>query len=217
MTFSRLHISVFLGLAVAVWWLVLLIQGTSVSWDHFRPFSIVVGFLMLLGIAFEKFLWRQHWLQGWFVKRPDLRGTWRVELKSDWINPKTGEGVPLNICYMGVQQTYSKLQMHLMTKESESWFIANRIRPSPSGNGYQVVGVYTNKPHMHLRGDRSEMHQGALIIYTHGPSARPETLTGEYWTDRKTTGSMSFTSRVPMVSTRFDDAKHLFPSDKASK
>ena len=214
MNFSRMHISVFLGLAIVVWCTVLLIQGTPVTEDHLKPFSFVVGFLVLFGIAFEKFFWHLSWLQGWFVKRPDLRGTWRVELKSDWIDPKSGKTVPLNICYMGVQQTLSRLQMHLMTKESESWFIAEGIRPSPSGNGYQVVGVYTNKPNIHLRGNRSEMHQGALVLETHGSSEQPETLSGEYWTDRKTSGSMNFTDHVSMLSTNFVDAEKLFSSDQ---
>ena len=50
-----------------------------------------------------------------------------VELQSDWINPATNLGVPLIVCYMGVAQTLSTLQMHLMTPESESWFIAERM------------------------------------------------------------------------------------------
>ena len=111
------------------------------------------------------------------------------------------------VCYMGVEQTLSTLQMHLMTPESESWLIADRIRPSPSGNGYQVAAVYTNKPKIHLRGDRSEMHQGALVLDTHGPNFRPDTLTGEYWTDRKTKGQMNLTTRVCQVFTRYEDAE----------
>ena len=182
--------------------------------DHAAPCGAVVGFLVVVGLALEHILWRQRWLHGWFIKRPDLRGTWRIELESDWINPETGEKAPLNICYMGVEQTLSNLQMHLMTKESESWFLADRIRPSPSEVGYQVVGVYTNKPHIHLRGDRSEMHLGALVLDTHGPPAKPETITGEYWTDRKTTGRMTFTNRVSDITTRFEDAEGLFPAEK---
>jgi hypothetical protein len=112
------------------------------------------------------------------------------------------------ICYMCVKQTLSKLQMHLMTPESESWFIADNIRPSPNGSGYQVIGVYTNEPNVHLRDERiSEIHQGALIIETHGPNLRPTTLTAKYWTDRKTTGTMDFTMRVNEVYTRFADAQ----------
>ena len=210
MTFSRFHITVFLGIAITIWGLVLLFQGTPVSIDHLAPFGTVVGFLAVLGLAFEYLLWRQPWLHGWFVKRPDLRGTWRVELQSNWIDPKTGKKKPMIKCYMGVKQTLSTLQMHLMTPESESFFIAEHIQPSPSGDGYQVGGVYTNWPNIHLRGDSSEIHQGALILYTHGPNNRPETLTGEYWTDRETTGQLDFTGRVSNVLTRYEDAEGAF-------
>jgi hypothetical protein len=215
--FSRLHITVFLALAVVGWALILLISKTPIDIRHLMPFGMVVSFLVLLGGAFEYALWRQAWLHGWFVKRPDLRGTWRVELRSDWIDPKTGKQAPLIVCYMGVEQRLSRLQMHLMTFESESWFIADRIMPSPSDKGYQVVGLYTNKPRIDLRRDRSKMHQGAVVLDTHGPPARPETLTGEYWTDRKTSGRMNFTGRSSEIVTRFEDAQRLFASKDASR
>lgn len=207
MRLERLHISVFLSLAALVWWIVLLAQGTAVSLDHARPFGAVVAFLVVMGVVLDRYLWRQPWLHGWFVKRPDLRGTWRVELRSSYVRPETGERVPPIVCYMGVEQTLSRLQMHLMTPESESWFIADRVRPSPNDNGYQVIGVYTNEPNVHLRDARiSEMHQGAIIIETHGRGVRPSALTAKYWTDRKTTGTMEFTSRVDEVHTRYPDA-----------
>ena len=205
---NRLHISTFLGLAALVWWLVL--GAPRVSWEYMQPFGTVVGVLVAFGAAFELVLWRWSWLHGWFVKRPDLRGTWRVELQSDWINPDTNLGVPVIICYMGVSQTLSTLQMHIMTPESESWFIAERISPSPSRVGYQVAGVYMNKPQTHLRGTRSEMHLGGVLLDTHGPAYRPSTLTGEYWTDRKTKGRMTFTARLPTVYSRFEDADRAF-------
>lgn len=210
MIIERLHISVFLGFAALVWWLALVAQGTQVSSAYLRPFGTVVSFLVVLGTAFEFLLWRWSWLHGWFVKRPDLRGTWRVELQSDWIDPATNAGVPSIICYVGVVQTLSTLQMHLMTPESESWLIAERITPSRSKVGYRVAGVYTNEPRMHLRGKRSEIHLGGLLLETHGPANRPNSLTGEYWSDRKTKGQMTFTERLPDVFTRFEDAKRAF-------
>jgi hypothetical protein len=119
---------------------------------------------------------------------------------------------------MGVKQTLSTLNMHLMTPESESWFIADNVRPSPNGNGFQVIGVYTNEPNIHLRDERiSEMHQGAIIIETHGPSLRPTTLTAKYWTDRKTTGTMDFTARVCEICTRFKDAENAFSNNGHAK
>lgn len=211
MRFERVHITVFVIIAALIWLIVLLCQGVSITWAHGQPFSIVVSSLVALGILLELLLWRQPWLHGWFVKRPDLRGTWRVELQSSYVRPETNDRVPVIVCYLGVKQTLSKLQMHLMTPESESWFIANHIRPSPNGSGYQVIGVYTNEPNVHLRDERiSEMHQGAIIIETHGPDRRPTTLTAKYWTDRKTSGTMDFTTRLKEVYTRFADAQREF-------
>ena len=211
MKLERIHITVFLAIAVCLWWGTLFLQNTSVTKEHVTPFSVVVSSLVVIRYVFDRFLWRLPILHDWFVKRPDLRGTWRVELQSSYINPKTGERVPTIVCYMGVEQTLSQIQMHLMTSESESWFIADHIRPSPSSNGYQVIGVYTNEPKIHLRDERiSEIHKGALIIDTHGSSVRPNTLKAQYWTDRKTNGTMDFTSRVSQVFTRFEDAKQHF-------
>lgn len=211
MKFERLHITAFLFIAATIWLAVLFLQGTPVSGAHGRPFGIVVSGLVGLGLLFEFVLWRQPWLHGWFVKRPDLRGTWRIELQSSYVRPETNNRVPLIVCYMGVKQTLSKLQMHLMTPESESWFIADHVRPSPNGNGFQVIGVYTNEPNVHLRHERiSEMHQGAIIVETHGPGLRPTTLTAKYWTDRRTTGTMEFTARIDQTYTRYVEAQRAF-------
>jgi hypothetical protein len=143
-----LHITVFVIFAALTWLVVLLCQGTPVTWAHSRPFSIVVSTLVTIGLLLEFVLWRLPWLHGWFVKRPDLRGTWRVELHSSYVRPETNERAPMIVCYMGVNQTLSRLKMHLMTPESESWFIADHVRPSPNGSGYQIIGVYTNEPNV---------------------------------------------------------------------
>ena len=54
------------------------------------------------------------------------------------------------------------------------------------------------------------MHFGGLILDTHGPPNRPKTLTGEYWTDRKTKGNMTLSVRTSRLFTRFEDAEHAF-------
>ena len=115
------------------------------------------------------------------------------------------------VCYMGVEQTLSTLQMHLMTPESESWLLASSIRPARSGKGFEVTGVYSNEPKLDLRTARiSEIHRGAITVNTHGDSRQPSQLTAEYWTDRGTNGTMDFTDRIAEVCTRFRDAHQLF-------
>jgi len=167
--------------------------------------------LVVVALFLEHFFWRQDWLQKWFVSMPDLRGTWKVVIQSDWINPESGEIAPPIYCFMGVKQTMSTLQMHLMTSESESWFVAYSIKQSNSGHGYQVAAVYTNKPDINLRNDRSSMHLGALVLDTHGESeVLPLSIEGEYWTDRKTTGRIMLTDRRTKIFTRFIDAQDYF-------
>lgn len=139
---------------------------------------------------------------------PDLRGTWIVEIQSDWINPETGNTIPPIKCFMGVKQSMSSLQMHLMTPESESWFVAYSINCAQSGHGYQIAAVYTNKPSVNLRNDRSSMHLGSLVLETHGENeVNPESMAGEYWTDRKTTGRIVLSDKSKKLFTRFYDAQ----------
>ena len=121
---TRLQISVVLGVCVLAWAVTLWVRGTPMSRDHLWPFAIVVSVLSLLSVAFEHILWRRSWLHTRFVERPDLRGTWQVELESDWDeNGEEGQGTTIRR-FMAIEQSFSKLQMRLMTSESESWFIA---------------------------------------------------------------------------------------------
>lgn len=211
MKFSRLQISVILAITALAWFIVLLVQGTQISWDHLAPFSTVVGVLVVLSLVVEHYLWRQSWVQKWFVSMPDLRGTWKVVMQSDWVNPESGKTAPPLECFMGVKQSMSSLQMHLMTPESESWFIAYSIKQAQSGHGYHIASVYTNKPSINLRNDRSSMHLGALVLETHGENEIvPKSIAGEYWTDRKTTGTIILSDKNKKLFTRFDDAQKYF-------
>ena len=214
MNIERIHIAFFVIVAALLWWGTLFIQGTPVTWEHGRPFTVVVGCLVLSWIIFDRWLWCWRWFHGWFVKRPDLRGTWRIELRSNHIKPETGERMPVLTCFMGVEQTLTELKIHLMTPESESWSIAGHIIPSSRGISYQAVCVYRNEPDMHLRDQSvSAIHYGTLVVDTHGSGARPENFTGEYWTDRRTNGTLRSTHRANQVFTRFEDAeKHCWNS-----
>ena len=136
----RIHITALLVVAMAAWVVVLWINGTPLSWQYLAPYTIVGGVLGITVLLFEHYFWHLRLLHGWFVRRPDIRGTWRVSLQSDWVNPATSVKAPPLDCYMGITQTFSKLQLHLMTPESESWLLADRVCESQKGNGYEVVG-----------------------------------------------------------------------------
>jgi hypothetical protein len=206
--FTRIQVTVALALAAVAWSFVLWAQDTPLSREHLAPFSTVVGILVVVALVMEHWAWRLRIFQGWLFSRPNLIGTWKVTIESEWIDPTTNQKATPITAYAGVVQTHSKLQLHLMTPESESCLVANSITPTACGERFEIALVYANTPNVSLRGIRSERHVGAAIITTHGSSKyRPASMTAEYWTDRRTVGRMTFKSRVSTVYSRYTDAQ----------
>ena len=186
---TRLHISSFIGLTIAVWLLALWFQGMPVlSSDFVKPFSTVVGVITLFVTLFNKYMWSWIIFKGWYVKRPDLRGTWKVELKSSWINPETGLEIAPICGYAVIRQSLTFLSLRLMTKESRSVLVAHSIEQQEDDDLFKLVGVYRNEPKIELQGVRSEIHHGSFVLEIHGFPV--EELEGHYWTDRGTKGGL---------------------------
>lgn len=210
MMLTRLHVGTFIGLTVAAWVLVLWLYGTPVlSADFVRPFGLVVAFLSAVVAAFHRYAWAWAIFRGWYVKRPNLRGTWKVEIVSDYVDPKTGQSIAPITAYMAVRQTLTTLHMRLMTKESKSQLIAHSITLEED-QIYRVAGVYRNEPKIELQGDRSEIHYGSLLLEVHGEP--PQFLEGHYWTDRKTRGSIRLTDRKKKLFESFEAVAATFAS-----
>ena len=201
---SRLHVGALIGLALLAWILVLWVRGNQLSWEYLWPYGLVVSTLSFVVVIFERWGWAGKFLHGWFVKRPDLRGSWCVDLKSEWVNPETGKKVAPIVCYMAVRQSLTTLSMRLMTAESNSWFIAHKIVEENDGV-FLVTGVYTNTPKLELRGDRSEIHYGALLLRVLGDP--PISLEGHYWTDRNSHGSMRLSNKKTAIFSTYEEAR----------
>lgn len=203
---TRLHISSFIGLTIAVWLLALWIQGMPVlSADFVKPFGTVVSAITLIVTLFNKFLWSWKIFKGWYVKRPDLRGTWKVELKSSWVNPETGKKADPIYGYVVVRQSFTNLSFRLMTKESRSVLVAHSIEQQEDDDLFKLVGVYRNEPKIELQGVRSEIHHGSFTLDIHGSPV--EELEGHYWTDRATKGGMKLFNQVNKLYTTYEQAE----------
>ena len=215
---SRIHLTTLVALVAIIWAIVIYAKEGTLDRDHLEAFGTVLTILFLIVLVFNRWLWSWPVFRGWLVKRPDLRGTWRVMLYSNWVNPKTGKRKGPIRCYMAITQTASSHQMHLMTPESESWLISHEVEKADSDIGYQIVGVYRNEPESRWRGvqskKRSEIHYGAIRVTSHGPEHFPDSLTAEYWTDRETTGRMEFTDKDREMFTRFQDADLHFEMER---
>ncbi len=197
---SKNQLTVLIFFAVLTWAILLWWQGVSPSADWLKPFSSVVGVLMLLLAGFNLWFWRWPVFRGWLVKRPVVGGTWKVTLQTRWKDPETGLVPGPILGFMAIRQHYDSLSMRLMTKESVSVLLGAEILTDPDGSR-SIVGVYRNEPKIAVM-DRSRIHHGALLLSVHGqPPAR---LTGKYWTDRETAGDIELFDHKPVS---YDDFK----------
>ncbi|MGR3174676.1 MAG: Cap15 family cyclic dinucleotide receptor domain-containing protein [Candidatus Scalindua sp.] len=201
---SRLHISSFIGLIIVIWLVALWAQGVPVlSIEFIKPFGIVVGAISFVVVMFSKYAWSWKIFKGWYVNRPDLRGAWKVELKSNWIDPETNESIPPIIGYAMIRQSLTSLSLRLMTKESRSKLIAHSIEKEEDAL-FRVAAIYRNEPKIELQGGSSEIHHGSFLLEIHGDPVL--LMEGHYWTDRGTKGSMNLTNHRKELYDTYEQA-----------
>jgi hypothetical protein len=205
---SRLHISSFVALTLVAWLVALWMQGEAVISPRFlKPFGLVVTAIVSVTAFFNRSAWAWKVFRGWYVQRPDLRGTWRVSLVSDWKDPASQQPVPPIEGYLIIRQTLMSLSARLVTKESCSRSIANSLAKEED-DIFRLSVVYRNEPSIELQGKRSEIHHGAFWLEVlPDADGRFTQLKGHYWTDRKTRGSMLCVDRVMRYFTTFDEAQ----------
>jgi hypothetical protein len=188
---------------VLAWTLVLYVNHRAIDSAELRPLSTVVTTVLYAVMAFDLWLWKIPLLHGWFVKRPVIDGTWRVEIRSNWKNPD-GKGNPPPIeGYMVARQTFSMLSMRLLTEESNSELLGTEVVCSADGL-YCISGVYRNEPRFQVR-DRSEIHYGAVWLRIFDEPVKR--MVGHYWTDRKTAGEMDLGHRQTKKFHTFQSAR----------
>ena len=157
--------------------------------------------------VFSRWAWAWPVFRGWYVKRPDIRGTWKVTLQSNWKAQETGEVIAPITAYVAVRQTLGTLSLRLMTAESKSRLIAHSIELEKDGL-YRIAGIYRNEPRVELQGERSEIHHGSLLLEVHGTP--PHSMEGHYWTDRGTRGTLKISDRKKPIYDSFEAAEKTF-------
>ena len=192
--------------SVLIWALLLIINGVSVSQSWFSLVSIVIGILVILIGIFNKWLWKLSILHPWLISTPVLQGTWKGEIRSSYIGPKTGQVTPPIKAYFVVKQTYSTVTMRLMTNESSSESISNILRKKDDGS-FTLTGIYCNTP-LPLVRDVSPIHYGSVAFSIIDEKA--PLLDGEYWTNRLTRGSIRFTQKVDRQIADYETADNEF-------
>lgn len=173
--------------------------------DWLSPIGPGVTAAGLLLLAFDRWIWRWRYVDRCHP-RPVLHGTWRGSLASKWVNPQTGEGVPVDPeVYAVIRQRFWSISIRLLTNESSSRSTAAQFERAPDGE-CQLVYVYTNVPRVSVR-DRSAIHYGGVILNV--PRDRSGRLEGHYFTDRQTTGELVFDKHAPEAAQSYQDARNI--------
>lgn len=128
--------------------------------------------------AFNKWLWRWKPLNLITGKIPVLAQNYKGTLKFVWDGREQTRDTEI-----WVTQTYLNISVSLGTNESHSDSITAAIRKED--NRYQLIYTYLNSPNGELQG-KSEVHFGTAMLRIDNPKH----ITGNYFTGRKTNGSM---------------------------
>ncbi len=197
------QIKVLIGLVVVIWVVVLLVQGHPVPIDYLKAFSYSVTGVSFSLVLWERWLWSWAVFRPWLTNRPDLRGTWKGHLESNWVDPNTKQGRGQIEAYLVIRETYSALDVRLLTAESSSVTLSANIIADSEGIHTAAI-VYRNTAKALLR-DRSPMGHGGMLLYVRGLPVHQ--LDGEYWTDRGTKGELNFRLRSGELCHDFDQAQ----------
>jgi len=188
---------------LVVWVAVIIVAGvfnTVDLWAVVKSVPTAISIYAVIALVFTQWVWRWKIFQGWLIKIPDLQGTWRGELKSDWVNPTTQQRIAPIPVVLVVRQTFSTINCTLMTGESTSYSTTAAINLALDNRDLYLTYNYTNRPKAIVR-DRSEIHDGAAILKIIKRPARM--LEGEYWTSRKTRGDMTLNFESKSLVERF--------------
>lgn len=188
---TRSTVSILLLIAIVVWGGFLWVLGIELTWDHVQPYSFTLAALTSCLWLFDRYIWR-IWPVHKLVRRPDLNGTWRVSLQSSYKVPGSEEAVAAVDGFAVIRQTFSSMSIRLMTEQAESFLVASSFDIQADGTTF-VYGAYQSDPSIHLRSGISEIHYGSFRYKVIGRP--PGQLSGHYWTDRNTNGSISLSDR----------------------
>lgn len=200
------YIKAIIYIAVLAWTVVLYVNHQTIQSSWLKPLSTVTTVVLYAVMAFDLWLWKLPFLHGWFVKRPVIDGVWKVDIKSNWVNPASGAHIAPVEGYMIVRQTFSTLSMRLLTAESSSELVGTEIVCSSDGL-YCVSGVYRNEPRFEVR-DRSEIHYGAVWLKI--SDERQKSIAGHYWTDRESAGEIHLSEQRNKKFQAFQSAEAYY-------
>lgn len=175
---------------VGVWLLLLRLNKIRKAGSRtaLKMVPTALSLVLLFSWVFSVSVWRFPVFQRWLVRIPVLDGNWEGEIISTW-KDSTGKRPNPIPAKLFICQSLWGVSCKVVTREMTSRSFVAAFFSDPESHEVRLSYSYTSVPSPTVR-DRSAIHLGASVL-DWSPET-PDSLSGNYWTDRKTTGELRF-------------------------
>lgn len=184
---------------------VVFVEGLGSEKQFLKATSWIPGAIMVALTLYERWLWKFPLLG----KRPILSGTWKADLTSTWPDPAAkSNAVTTRTVYFVFRQTATLLTITMHTELSGSQTLASQLLKGTADDTYSLSWIYHNTSQEDQQ--KSRNHYGSVIAEQVG-GRKVSQIRGNYFTDRKTTGSFATVGdRKRKRASSLADAQTLF-------
>ncbi len=154
--------------------------------------SLVATAIVGVGALLVDMLWPWLWSLSPALQRmtfPNLNGKWQGTVQPA-PDPQTGRAVPPIEVEVEIRQGLLNTVITMQTRESTSYSTRSWLERFPERGSFRVWYSYSNDPQAQYR-QRSSPHEGVGMLEMGANDL--QTITGRYYTDRRTTGDVSLT------------------------
>lgn len=158
------------------------LKGSSwgaLGYNVFGYAGEAIGVTTVLMTLFNTVIWKWKWVSK-IVDMPVLAKKYTGTFISDWEGENKQYDGSLDI-----KQSFLNVSIVFKTGESRSYSVLSSIETE--GDRKKIVYIYQNEPRAELA-DRSAIHKGTAELWIEENGE----LAGNYYTGRKTRGSMNF-------------------------
>jgi hypothetical protein len=146
--------------------------------------------ITIVVLLFKKYLWKCKILKRWLVLVPNLNGIWKGVIHSNWINLEREEKDSTIETTLSIKQSLFHISCIMKSNEMKSNSITANFIIDESNQILKLSYVYISEPNQNIR-DRSQIHYGTIMFDILQSENNKIELKGNYWTDRKTIGTIN--------------------------
>jgi len=207
---TKIFIYILVGISILIYLGILFLMGV----ERLKPADLILiipkvaAIVVILTIIFSKWVWKWKIFYDWLIPYPNLNGTYKGFIHSTWIDKDTNKRPDPIPCILCIKQSFVNISCVIRTAEMTSYSFGENFEFDKENQIKRLSYSYDSNPKNKVR-DRSSKHSGTII---YSISEQPFSLTGEYWTERKTTGDIELSFWKKNIVDKYPDELDSHPS-----